>query len=139
MTDTDVTKVTADKLFSGRKVVLFALPGAFTPTCSASHLPGYEMKSDDLHAKGIDSIVCISVNAPYVMAAWGEQQSVTDKVKMIADGNGDFTRAMGLEINQADSGMGVRSQRYAMLVNNGIVEQAENFKISYAETIWNNF
>ncbi len=73
------------------------------------------------------------------MAAWGEQQSVTDKVKMIADGNGAFTRAMGLEINQADSGMGVRSQGYAMLVNNGIVEQAENFKISYAETIWNNF
>ncbi|MBT3205750.1 MAG: peroxiredoxin [Gammaproteobacteria bacterium] len=143
MTDTGVTKVTTDELFSGKKVVLFALPGAFTPTCSASHLPGYVMKSNDILAKGIDSIVCISVNDPYVMAAWGEQHNVASKVKMIADGNGDFTRAIGLEINRADSGMGLRSQRYAMLINNGIVEllnveQAGKFEISDAETILHN-
>ncbi len=143
MTETGVTKITTDELFTGKKVVLFALPGAFTPTCSALHLPGFVMSSDKLFAKGIDSIICLSVNDPYVMAVWGEQHNVTDKVQMIADGNADFTRAIELEIDRSDSGMSLRSQRYAMIVNNGAVELLNveapgKFKISDAETILNS-
>jgi len=143
MTETGVTKITTDELFAGKKVVLFALPGAYTPTCSALHLPGFVMSANRLFEKGIDSIVCLSVNDPYVMAAWGEQHNVADKVSMIADGNAEFTRAIGLEIDRSESGMGLRSQRYAMIVNNGTVELLNveafgKFEVSDAETIYNS-
>ena len=112
-----------DDLFAGKKVVVFALPGAFTPTCSAKHLPGFVQKADEIHGKGVDTIACISVNDAFVMGAWGEQQSTGEKVMMLADGNGDFTRALGLEMDATKFGMGKRSQRFSMLVENGIVKQ----------------
>jgi len=109
-------------LFKGKKVALFALPGAFTPTCSAKHLPGYIQQYDALKAKGIDTIVCLSVNDAFVMGAWGTQQGAGDKVMMLADGNGDFTRAVGLEMDGSKFGMGKRSQRYSMIVEDGVVK-----------------
>jgi peroxiredoxin len=95
-----------DDLFAGKKVVVFALPGAFTPTCSAKHLPGFVQKADDIKHKGVDAIACVSVNDAFVMGAWGEQQNAGDKVMMLADGNGDFTRALGLEMDASKFGMG---------------------------------
>lgn len=135
-----VQTVNTETLFSGKKVILFALPGAFTPTCSAAHLPGYVVHADELFAKGVDLIACLSVNDAHVMHAWGEQQNVEDRVLMLADGNATFTRAVGLEINREDGGMGLRSQRYAMVINDGVieilnVEVAPEFKVSDAETI----
>ena len=135
-----VEEISTDELFNGKKVVLFALPGAFTPTCSASHLPGYVVKSDEILASGVDHIVCLSVNDAHVMRAWGEQHNVEDRVLMIADGNGDFTHAVGLELDRRQGGMGMRSQRYAMVVNDGVVEtlnvEAPNkFEVSDADTI----
>ena len=126
--------------FAGKKVVLFALPGAFTPTCSASHLPGYVVHSDDLLAKGVDKIACLSVNDAFVMDAWGKQHNADDRVMMIADGSGHFTRALGLELDLEAAGMGIRSQRYAMVVNDGVVEvlnveAPKEFKVSDAQTI----
>src|SRR5690349_23253404 len=97
--------VSTDDLFKGKKVVLFALPGAFTPTCSAKHLPGFVQHADDLKKKGVDTIACVSVNDAFVMGAWGENQSVGDKVMMLADGNGEFTRALGLEMDASKYGM----------------------------------
>jgi len=143
MTEAGNTAISSDQIFSGKKVVLFALPGAFTPTCSASHLPGYLENSADLFASGVDQIVCLSVNDAFVMDAWGKQHNADDKVLMIADGNGLFTSAVGLEIDRTEVGMGVRSQRYAMIVNNGVVELlnvevAGEFKVSDAETILGN-
>jgi len=140
MTESGNTAISSDEIFSGKKVVLFALPGAFTPTCSAKHLPGYADKSDDLFARGVDRIVCLSVNDAFVMDAWGKHHNVDDKVMMIADGNGNFTRAVGLEIDLNAGGMGMRSRRYAMIVNDGLVEllnieTAKEFKVSDAETI----
>jgi peroxiredoxin len=128
---------TAD-LFGGKKVLVFALPGAFTPTCSAKHLPGYVEKAGDIKAKGVDKIVCLSVNDAFVMDAWGKDQKVGDKVMMIADGNGDFTKAVGLELDLVANGMGSRSKRYAMLVDNGVVKKLEvekpgAFEVSSAE------
>ena len=111
---------TADVLGTG-KVVLFAVPGAFTPTCSDYHLPSYLIRYDDLKAKGVDSIVCISVNDPFVMGAWGDAQQVGDKVVMLADGNGDFTKAIGLEMDGSGFGLGSRSQRYAAVIEDGVV------------------
>ena len=111
---------TADVLGSG-KVVLFAVPGAFTPTCSDYHLPSYLIRYDDLKAKGVDSIVCVSVNDPFVMGAWGEAQGVGDHVLMLADGNGEFTKAMGLEMDGSGFGLGTRSQRYAAVIEDGVV------------------
>ena len=108
--------------FGGKKVALFAVPGAFTPTCSARHLPSYVEKADELKAKGVDEIACISVNDPFVMAAWGERDG-SDAITMIADGNGAFAEAVGLGMDGAKFGMGNRSQRYSMLVNDGVVEQ----------------
>jgi len=139
-TDDRVAEISTDEIFNDKKVVLFALPGAFTPTCSASHLPGYVVKSDELFAKGIDRIVCLSVNDAHVMRAWGEQQNVEDRVMMIADGSGHFTHAVGLELDRTQGGMGMRSQRYAMVVNDGVVEllnvEAPNkFEVSDADTI----
>ena len=113
---------TGDVLGSG-KVVLFAVPGAFTPTCSDFHLPSYVIRHDDLVAKGVDKVVCISVNDPFVMAAWGEDQHVGDLVVMLADtdGNGEFTKAVGLEMDGSGFGLGTRSRRYAMVIDDGVV------------------
>ncbi len=135
-----IKKISTDELFAGQKVVLFALPGAFTPTCSSAHLPGYVVHSDALFAKGIDRIICLSVNDAHVMAAWGEQQNVEDRVLMLADGNADFSKALGLDVDLSMGGMGVRSQRYAMVVNDGTVEllnieAPRKFEVSDAETI----
>ena len=142
-TEDNVQTINTDDLFADKKVVLFALPGAFTPTCSAAHLPGYVVNADRLFDKGVDLIVCLSINDAYVMQAWGEQQNVDDRVMMIADGNGDFTHAIGLEVDRRSVGMGIRSQRYAMIVKNGVVEQLNleapgAFEISDAETMLQN-
>ncbi len=108
--------------FSGKRVALFAVPGAFTPTCSARHLPSYVEKAGDLKAKGVDEIACISVNDPFVMAAWGERDGSPD-ITMLADGNGQFADSIGLAMDGEKFGMGKRSQRYSMLINDGVVEQ----------------
>ena len=139
-TDDGVAEISTNEIFNGKKVVLFALPGAFTPTCSASHLPGYVVKSDELFAKGVDRIVCLSVNDAFVMGAWGEQHNVEDRVMMIADGSAEFALAVGLELDLTKNGMGMRSQRYAMVVNDGIlellnVEAPAKFEVSDADTI----
>jgi len=138
--DGDVKTVNTDELFGGKKVVLFALPGAFTPTCSAAHLPGYVVRADEFFASGVDRVICLSVNDAHVMQAWGEDQNVDDRVMMIADGNADFTRAVGLEVDLSGGGMGLRSQRYAMVINDGVlellnVEAPREFKVSDAETV----
>jgi peroxiredoxin len=112
---------TVDEIFKGRKVAFFAVPGAFTPTCSARHLPGYKDLASDLKAKGVDAIVCLSVNDAFVMGAWGKDQKAGDKVMMLADGNGDFTRQVGLELDASGFGMGKRSLRYSMVIDNGTV------------------
>lgn len=135
-----IEDVSTEKLFAGRKVVLFAVPGAFTPTCSAKHLPGFVDKSAEIRAKGVDAVVCLSVNDAFVMGAWGKEQRVGDKVSMIADGSADFTKAIGLELDGTKFGMGVRSQRYAMVVENGIVKQLfvdapMKFEVSSAESV----
>jgi len=138
MKDGGPKPVTTDQLFAGKKVALFALPGAFTPTCSAKHLPGFIQNSDALKEKGIDAIACVSVNDAFVMGAWGEQQKAGDKVMMLADGNGDFIRALGLELDATKFGMGKRSQRFSMVVDNGVVtqlnvEQPGAFEVSSAD------
>ena len=139
--DTDGVKtVNTSELFAGKKVVLFALPGAFTPTCSASHLPGYVVKADALKAKGVDLIACLSVNDAFVMDAWGRQNNADDLVMMIADGSAHFSKAVGLDLDLDARGMGIRSQRYSLLINDGVVEQihleaAGEFKVSDAETM----
>ena len=135
-----VGEISTDEIFNGKKVVVFALPGAFTPTCSASHLPGYVVKSDEIFARGVDSIVCLSVNDAFVMGAWGEQHNVEDQVMMIADGSAEFTLAVGLELDLMAKGMGMRSQRYAMVINDGVVEILNveapgKFEVSDADTI----
>ena len=140
MTDSGIETINSKDLFSGKKVVLFALPGAFTPTCSASHLPGYVVASDDLFAKGVDLIICLSVNDAFVMDAWGKQHNADDRVMMIADGSAHFSRAVGLEIDLDAAGMGIRSGRYAMVVNDAViellnVEAPKKFEVSDAETI----
>ncbi len=141
--DNLVSDISTDEIFSGKKVALFSLPGAFTPTCSAAHLPGYVVKADELKKKGIDRIVCLSVNDAFVMDAWGEQHNVEDRVMMIADGSADFTRAVGLDLDLSQRGMGTRSQRYAMVVNDGVVELLNieapmKFEVSDADTILNS-
>jgi peroxiredoxin len=140
MTDSGIETINSKELFSGKKVVLFALPGAFTPTCSASHLPGYVVGADDLFAKGIDLIVCLSVNDAFVMDAWGKQHKADGRVMMIADGSAHFSRAVGLEIDLDATGMGIRSRRYAMVVNDTVIEllnieAPKKFEVSDAETI----
>lgn len=126
------------ELFSGKKVVLFAVPGAFTPTCSEAHLPGYVVLADEFKAKGVDLIVCVSVNDAFVMKAWGEAQNASE-LMMLADGDASFTKALGLDMDTAGFG-GVRSQRYAMVVDNGVVtllnvEKAKSFEVSKAEAV----
>jgi peroxiredoxin len=115
-------EITTDELFGGKKVALFAVPGAFTPACSQRHLPGFVERAADLKAKGIDTIACVAVNDTFVMDAWGKAQNVGDKVMMLADGSGDFARAVGLELDARGRGLGMRSQRYSMLVDNGVVK-----------------
>jgi peroxiredoxin len=109
--------------FKGRRIALFSVPGAFTPTCSAKHLPGFVEKAGDLKAKGIDEIACVSVNDAFVMQGWGESAGVADKVTMLADGNGDFAKALGLVMDGTKFGMGVRGSRWSAVVNDGVVEQ----------------
>ncbi len=113
--------ITTDEIFAGKKVVLFAVPGAFTPTCSNAHLPGFVVNVDAIKAKGIDTIVCMAVNDAFVMGAWGKSQNA-EHILMLADGNGDLTRALGLELDGTGFGLGIRSKRFAMIVNNGSVE-----------------
>jgi glutaredoxin/glutathione-dependent peroxiredoxin len=115
-------EITTDELFRGKKVALFAVPGAFTPACSQRHLPGYVEKAAELKAKGIDQIACVAVNDVFVMNAWGKAQNVGDKVTMLADGSGDFAKAVGLTLDMSARGLGLRSQRYSMLVDNGVVK-----------------
>jgi peroxiredoxin len=138
MKDGKPTPVKTDDFFAGKTVALFALPGAFTPTCSAKHVPGFVNNYDALKAKGVDAIACVSVNDAFVMGAWGKDQQAGDKVHMLADGNGDFTRAVGLEMDGTKFGMGKRSQRYSMVVDNGVVksvniEEPGAFDVSSAE------
>jgi len=138
MTADGPAPVTTDDVFKGKKVALFAVPGAFTPTCSARHLPGFKDHAGDLKAKGVDLIACVSVNDVFVMGAWGKSQEVGDAVTMLADGNGAFTTALGLELDGSKFGMGKRSQRYSMIVNDGVVEtlnveEGGDFKVSSAD------
>lgn len=133
-------EISSDELFGGKKVAIFAVPGAFTPTCSQRHLPGYVDKAAALKAKGVDTIACVSVNDAFVMGAWGKDQKTDDKVMMLADGSGDFTRAVGLELDATKNGLGKRSQRYSMLVDNGVVtalnvEAPGKFEVSDADTM----
>lgn len=125
-------------IFAGQKTALFAVPGAYTPTCSARHLPGFVEQAEKLKAKGIDQIVCLSVNDAFVMRAWGESQQATEKVTFLADGNGELTKALGLEMDASGFGMGTRSQRYSLIVEDGIVETINieapgDFEVSSAD------
>ena len=130
--------VDSESFFKGRKVALFSVPGAFTPTCSARHLPGFIDKAEDLKARGVDEIACTAVNDAFVLNAWSENSGAADKVTMLADGNGDFARAVGLELDAAKFGMGSRGQRFSMLVDDGVVKQLNveepgAFNVSSAE------
>lgn len=126
------------QLFGGRRVLLFSVPGAFTPTCNLKHLPGYIARADELRAKGIDTIACMAVNDVFVMSAWGKSAGADGKVQMLADGNGDYARALGLELDVTGAGMGMRGKRFAMIVNDGVVERLDveapgQFKVSAAD------
>ncbi len=132
--------VSTDELFKGKKVVLFAVPGAFTPTCSNQHLPGFIGKADEIKAKGVDTIACMSVNDAFVMDAWGKAHGAGDKVLMLADGNGDFARALGLEFDGSGIGFGIRAQRFALVAEDWVVEtlaveKPMAFEVSSAEAI----
>ena len=122
MTASGPTPIQTAEILGTGTTVLFAVPGAFTPTCSDFHLPSYILRNEELRAKDVDTIACLSVNDAFVMGAWGEQQGVGDSVMMLADGNGDFTRALGLEMDGSGFGLGTRSQRYAMILRDGVVE-----------------
>ncbi|MCR9071547.1 MAG: peroxiredoxin [Alphaproteobacteria bacterium] len=127
-------------LFAGKKVVLFAVPGAFTPTCSAQHVPSFVKNAEALEAKGVDTVACVSVNDPFVMGVWGKDQASDGKVMMLADGSAKFTKAVGLELDLTERGLGVRSQRYAMVVEDGtvtqlFVEEPGAFEVSSAEHV----
>lgn len=137
VTDNGPEQVNAAEYFKGRKVALFSVPGAFTPTCSAKHLPGYVDKAEELKAKGIDEIACTAVNDAFVMGAWGKAGGA-DQITMLADGNGDFAKAVGLTMDGKAFGMGTRGQRFSMIVNDGVVEQLNveapgEFKVSSAD------
>ena len=132
--------LTTDELFSGKKVVLVSVPGAFTPTCSMNHLPGYVELASELSAKGVDTIACMAVNDVFVMSAWGKDRAVEDKILMLADGNGDYSRALGLELDATGFGMGMRGQRFAIVVDDGVathvaVEAPAQFEVSKAEAL----
>ena len=132
--------ISTDDIFNGKKVVLFAVPGAFTPTCSAKHLPGFVEKAAEIKGKGIDTIACLAVNDAFVMGAWGKAQNTGDKVLMLADGAAAFTKQLGLDLDLTGPGMGVRSKRYAMVVDNGTVKALQveapgAFEVSSADAI----
>ena len=140
MTESGPGAMSTDELFAGKKVVLVSVPGAFTPTCSASHLPGFLQNADELLAKGVDTIACMAVNDVFVMHAWGKDQGVGDKVTMLADGNGEYAGALGLEMDGTAFGMGKRGQRFAIVVDDGIathvaVEAPGQLEVSKAESI----
>jgi peroxiredoxin len=130
--------MTSDALFKGKTVALFAVPGAFTPTCSAKHLPGFKEHAAEFKAKGVDTIACVSVNDLFVMKAWGKDQGIDGEVLLLADGNGEFTKALGLEFDGSKFGMGLRSQRYSLIAKDGVVEtlnveEGGEFKVSSAD------
>jgi peroxiredoxin len=133
-------QMTTDSIFKGKKVVLFAVPGAFTPTCSVRHLPGFVENADAIRAKGVETIACVAVNDAFVMGAWAKDQGTAGKILMLADGSGDFARAMGLELDLVARGLGMRSQRYALVAEDGVVtflgvEEGGAFEASKAETV----
>ncbi|GAX79089.1 hypothetical protein CEUSTIGMA_g6529.t1 [Chlamydomonas eustigma] len=136
----NMKELTTEQLCKGKKLVLFAVPGAFTPTCSLKHLPGFIEKADEIKSKGVDSIVCVSVNDAFVMDAWGKSAGAGDKVMMLADGNAQFTKALGVDLDLTDKGLGVRSRRYAMLVEDQVIkvlnlEEGGAFTVSSADEI----
>ncbi|HET6234138.1 MAG TPA: peroxiredoxin [Acetobacteraceae bacterium] len=133
-------EVSTEDLFKGKKVVMFAVPGAFTPTCSVKHMPGFVQNADALKAKGVDSVICVAVNDVFVMGAWGKEQGVGDKVVMLSDGSAMLTKALGLELDLTARGLGIRSQRYALVAEDGKVthlgvEAPGGFEVSKAEAI----
>jgi glutaredoxin/glutathione-dependent peroxiredoxin len=135
-----VKSITTDDIFNGATVVLFAVPGAFTPTCSARHLPGYVDHLAEMKAKGVDKVVCMAVNDAFVMGAWAKSQNVPDDILMLADGNGAFSKQLGLDLDASKFGMGLRSQRFALIAKNGVVTQLHieapgEFKVSSAESV----
>ena len=139
-TDDGLQKLSTDALFKGRRVVLFAVPGAFTPTCSMNHLPGFVKAADDIRAKGVGLIACTSVNDAHVMHAWGKASGAAGRIEMLADGNGEFARTIGLSIDLRKAGMGERSRRYSMIVDDSVitalnVETEPGVNVSGAETI----
>jgi len=140
MTDAGPGAISTDDLFAGKKVVLVSVPGAFTPTCSMNHLPGFVDQADALREKGVDTIACMAVNDVFVMDAWGKDRGVGDNVMMLADGNGEYARALGLEMDGSGFGMGMRGQRFAIVVDDGVathvgVEAPGQFEVSKAEAI----
>lgn len=139
MTADGPQSISTDDIFAGKKVVMFAVPGAFTPTCSSAHVPGFVANADKIMAKGVDSIVCTSVNDAFVMGAWGDSQNA-EALTMVADGNGDLAQALGLTLDLTGGGLGHRSRRYAMIVNNGVIEainvdEGGAMEVSDAETM----
>lgn len=140
MTESGPGAISTDELFAGKKVVLVSVPGAFTPTCSMNHLPGYVDQVDALHSKNVDTVACMAVNDVFVMDAWGKDRGVGDNVKMLADGNGEYTRALDLELDGTGFGLGMRGQRFAIVVDDGVathvaVEAPGQFEVSKAEAI----
>ena len=140
LTAEGVQAVPSDEFFAGKKVIVFGLPGAYTRTCSSRHLPGYVANAAALKAKGVDAIACLSVNDAFVMGAWGKEHQAGDKVVMLGDGSAEFTKAIGLDLDRTEAGMGIRSQRYAMLVDNGVVkklhvEKSGEYGVSSAEAM----
>jgi glutaredoxin/glutathione-dependent peroxiredoxin len=140
MTDEGPRPVQSGDVLGKGKVVLFAVPGAFTPTCSDHHLPGFVLRADDLRAKGVDTVACLAVNDVFVMGAWGQSQNTGDSVLMLADGNGEFTAQVGLEMDGSGFGLGTRSQRYAAILENGVVtelmvESAPGLDVSSADSV----
>ena len=142
MSDKGPQDLTTKELFDGKRVVLFSVPGAFTPTCDAKHLPGFVELADQIRAKGVDTIACMAVNDVFVMNAWGKSSSVGDKIVMLADGNGDYAKALGLELDAKGYGMGTRGQRFALIVKDGVAKTVEveapgQFKVSAADYVLN--
>jgi peroxiredoxin len=140
MTKDGPKDLSTDELFKGKTVVLFSVPGAFTPTCDAKHLPGFVELADQIHAKGVNTVACMAVNDVFVMNAWGKSAGVGDKILMLADGNGEYAKALGLELDAKGYGMGMRGQRFAIVVKDGVatrvdVEEPGQFKVSAAEAI----
>ena len=138
MTSEGPAPLSTDELFGGKTVVIFSVPGAFTPTCSMNHLPGFVDQADALKSKGVDTIACMAVNDVFVMDAWGSDRNVGDHVLMLADGNGDYTKALGLELDASGFGMGTRGQRFSIIVKDGVVaelniEEGGEFRVSSAE------